>query len=189
MNLITKNASVYLVFFLLAFSTTLCAQRYEADYAELIQQVLGGEREVAIQSGYVDIMNDRYAIEVEFAEKWKQSIGQALWYGLQTNRQPGIVLIKRDPNDNRYVIQLGSALQYAGLYDRIAVWVWPDDFPGQYAEPSIYNRRSADPTPTTSHWLTRSSNIRHNPSCRYYKTTSGKYCAPYEGIPCKICGG
>lgn len=119
-----------LLLLLLSFSLPflLKAQKYESDYADLIQCELGGKREFAVTSGYVDLLTDEFAIEVEFANKWKQSIGQALWYGLQTNRKPAIVLVKREPKDQKYAIQLGSALTYAGLEDKIRVMVWPDDF-------------------------------------------------------------
>jgi hypothetical protein len=41
----------------------------------------------------------------------------------------------------------------------------------------------------TGYWCTKSSNKRHNPSCRYYKTSNGRPCGPNDGIPCKLCGG
>jgi Tfp pilus assembly protein PilV len=40
-----------------------------------------------------------------------------------------------------------------------------------------------------THWLTLSSNKRHNSSCRWFKTSKGRPCRADEGIPCKICGG
>lgn len=80
---------------------------------------------MAATSGYMDLLAGDYAIEVEFAGKWKQSIGQALWYGLQAGKTPAVVLIKKDDDDHKYVIQFGSALQYAGLDQRIRLWVWP----------------------------------------------------------------
>lgn len=39
------------------------------------------------------------------------------------------------------------------------------------------------------YWCTKSSNKRHNSSCRYYKTSNGRPCGPNDGIPCKLCGG
>lgn len=187
-----KPACLLSLVWLLVFPLVLplSAQRYEADYADLIQRELGGRREVAITSGYVDLLNSDYAIEIEFANKWKQAIGQALWYGLQTNRQAGIVLIKRSPKENKYVIQLGSTLQYAGLLQRVRVWVWPDDFSGQATTRSpLKEQVQQENLPMVLYWLTLSTNKRHRPDCRYYKTTKGRICKPTEGIPCKVCGG
>ena len=47
---------------------------------------------------------------------------------------------------------------------------------------------SADEKALT-HWLTTSSNKRHNSSCRWFKNSKGRPCRADEGIPCKICGG
>lgn len=40
-----------------------------------------------------------------------------------------------------------------------------------------------------THWLTTSSGVRHNSTCRYYRTSKGRPCGPDEGRACKICGG
>lgn len=171
----------------LLFSLCLRSQTYERDYQRLIQQQLGGEMEVPVQSGRVDILNAEYAIEVEFADKWKQSIGQALWYGLQTNRTPGIVLIKRDRfADNKYVLQLGSALSYANL-DQVKVWVWPDDFSNVTPAPSATRQLTA---PAGEYWLNTNTGSRHNSTCRNFNNTKrGRFCGPDEGRACGICGG
>jgi hypothetical protein len=42
---------------------------------------------------------------------------------------------------------------------------------------------------TKSYWLTTSTQVRHNSSCRYYQKSKGKPCGPNDGKPCKICGG
>jgi hypothetical protein len=41
----------------------------------------------------------------------------------------------------------------------------------------------------TGYWLTISSGIRHNSSCRYYMNSKGRSCGPNEGRACKLCGG
>ncbi len=47
----------------------------------------------------------------------------------------------------------------------------------------------ASESKSTSHWLTLSSNKRHNSGCRYYKTGNGKPCGASDGVACKVCGG
>jgi len=47
----------------------------------------------------------------------------------------------------------------------------------------------ASSTSETGYWCTQSSKKRHNPSCRYYKTSKGRPCGPNDGIACKLCGG
>ncbi|MFC5049222.1 hypothetical protein ACFPK9_01130 [Rubritalea spongiae] len=40
-----------------------------------------------------------------------------------------------------------------------------------------------------THWITNSSGIRHNKSCRYYRNSKGRACTKNEGRACKKCGG
>lgn len=47
----------------------------------------------------VDILDEEYAYEVEFAGKWKESIGQALHYGDIFKRKGAIVLIVESQKD------------------------------------------------------------------------------------------
>lgn len=41
----------------------------------------------------VDCLTDTHAIEFDFANKWAESIGQALHYGFMTGKKPKVVLI------------------------------------------------------------------------------------------------
>ncbi len=51
----------------------------------------------------VDCLTKDYAIEFDFAKKWAESIGQALYYSKLTGKAPAIVLILTSPTDYRYV--------------------------------------------------------------------------------------
>lgn len=102
--------------------------KYESDYIELISKELGGEREVSVTNGRIDILTDEIAYEVEWARKWKHSIGQAIWYGLQSDRTPGIILILQDKSDYKYVLQLESALLHSELNKEIVIRIYPNDF-------------------------------------------------------------
>jgi hypothetical protein len=42
--------------------------------------------------------------------------------------------------------------------------------------------------PATGYWITGTGK-RHNPNCRYFKTTKGRDGTAAEGTPCKACGG
>jgi Skp family chaperone for outer membrane proteins len=59
---------------------------------------------------------------------------------------------------------------------------------GTYAPQTAASTGSSDQKALT-HWLTTSSNKRHNSSCRWFKNSKGRPCRADEGIPCKICGG
>ena len=51
----------------------------------------------------VDCLTKDYAVEFDFAKKWAESIGQALYYSKMTGKSPAIALILTTPNDYHYV--------------------------------------------------------------------------------------
>lgn len=159
----------------------------ESDYIKLLSNALGGQREVAVPNGRVDILTDSYAIEVERASKWKNSIGQALWYALQTQKEPGIILLMESPQDFIHLQRLNSALDYAGLGTKVQTWIYPNDFPG-ITLPDNQSTNLTSPAPSkTNYWLTASSKKRHNNHCEWYEKSRGRYCNATEGTPAGCC--
>lgn len=45
---------------------------------------------------YVDILTPTHAIEVDWARKWKEAVGQSLFYAIATGKEPGIILLVKD---------------------------------------------------------------------------------------------
>ena len=45
----------------------------------------------------VDCITKKYAVEFDFANKWAESVGQALYYGIMTGKKPLVVLILENP--------------------------------------------------------------------------------------------
>lgn len=100
----------------------------ERFYQEKVAFALKGQMERRVPDGRVDVLTATHAIEVEFAAKWKNAIGQALWYSLQTGKAAGIVVILEDERrDGPDAIRLGSVIEANKL--PIKVWLWPRDFP------------------------------------------------------------
>lgn len=96
-------------------------------YQEKIAAELKGKMEVRVADGRVDVVTETHAIEVEFSSKWKQAIGQALWYALQTGKAAGIVLVLEDEKrDTPDAVRLGSVIAEHKL--PVKVWLWPRDF-------------------------------------------------------------
>ncbi|WP_377136753.1 hypothetical protein [Rubritalea spongiae] len=128
-----RSVVVRVVLVLLGLSSLVGAgkrQQYEAWYQAKAAAELGGKTEVSVVNGRVDILTDTHAIEVEFADKWKEAIGQALWYSMQTNKKAGIVLILEDSEkDYMHAVRLESAIKHAKL--DMKVWLWPNDFTPQ----------------------------------------------------------
>jgi len=86
--------------------------------------------EEPVSGGQVDCLTQRYAIEFGFASKWKEDIAQARWYGMQTGKIPGIVMILKKPSDRKYFRYLEDYLHFHDIYIR----VWTID--ADYVQPS-----------------------------------------------------
>ncbi|MEY8238829.1 MAG: hypothetical protein RPT25_00630 [Cycloclasticus sp.] len=113
----------YLVLFLIATQLvsgcTFAVSLSEKDYQEIWCQ---GQKEVALQDmTRVDCLTASHAIELDFAYKWKEAIGQSLHYALLTGKQAGIGLIIRTHEDNRYLEQLNTVIENYHL--PIQVWI------------------------------------------------------------------
>lgn len=62
-----------------------------------------------------DCLTDNHAIEVDFARKWYQAIGQSLYYALQSGKRAGVVLILEKQSDYKYWLRLNSTIRYHDL--------------------------------------------------------------------------
>jgi hypothetical protein len=88
---------------------------YERDYQESFCKSINGITEYRLEDKTrIDCLTDEYAIEVDFAKKWAEGIGQSLHYGLKTNRKPAVALIVTDEKkEAKYLKRLnGVAKEY-----------------------------------------------------------------------------
>jgi hypothetical protein len=123
----TMIRSLVPLLFLSSLATAAPRAHSEAWYSELVAVQFKGQKEVRVARGRADVVTATHAIEVEFASKWKESIGQALWYAFQLNKEAGIVLVMEDEaRDAPHAIALGSLIEHQKL--PIKVWLWPRDF-------------------------------------------------------------
>jgi len=90
-------------------------------YQEWFCSTYGGTREFIFpDSTRVDCLLPNVAVELEFAEKWYEGVGQALYYGLWARRAPGIGLIIEDPEkDMKYFYRLIRTVNDYGLDIRV----------------------------------------------------------------------
>lgn len=65
----------------------------ESAWSQALAQVLPGKTEVPVPNGRIDVLSERYAIEVDRLEKWHEGIGQASHYGVAMNKIPCLALI------------------------------------------------------------------------------------------------
>ena len=51
----------------------------------------------------VDCLTDEYAIEFDWAKKWAESIGQALYYSKMTGKKPAVAIIIKNSEERIYI--------------------------------------------------------------------------------------
>ncbi|OED43519.1 hypothetical protein ACH42_09990 [Endozoicomonas sp. (ex Bugula neritina AB1)] len=107
--------TLFLMTFQLMFNTTSAAPN-EHWYQDVWCKGMKGEVEYRLEDGRrIDCLTDTYAIEVEFAHKWPEAIGQSLDYSMLTNKNAGIVLILRKPTDQEHCQRLEKVIQHYQL--------------------------------------------------------------------------
>lgn len=72
----------------------------------------------------VDCLLDEYAIEVDFARKWAEAIGQSLHYAAKANKEAGILLIINKESDCKFIGRVKGVIDNYKL--PIKVWVTGD---------------------------------------------------------------
>jgi hypothetical protein len=108
-----------LIFTSFALSFQLTKQR-ESYYQKKFAGIMNGKMEVVLDDlARVDIVTDTFAIEVDFADKWSQSVGQSLYYADKLNKKAGILLVVNGHLDDRYVKRLMAVAYKHG----ITVWI------------------------------------------------------------------
>ena len=115
---------IFLLIFILnlsIFSENAWAKRLHPEkyYQDKWCAKMGGITEYVLDDKTrVDCLTDEYAVEVDFANKWAEAVGQSLYYALKTGKKPGILLITEKEKDSRFRVRLD---RLAEKYD-IEVW-------------------------------------------------------------------
>lgn len=119
---------ICILFVLLLTSTISYSQNTENEKKTVLEKyyqngfaiIMHGQKEVVLNDlTRVDIVTDTFAIEVDFAKKWAESIGQSIYYALELNKKPGILLIVDGNKDDRYVRRLMNV----AIKCNITVWL------------------------------------------------------------------
>lgn len=91
--------------FLLLCLAAFAAAETEVEICRRLAPKYGARTEVRLpDAARVDLLTDTEAIEVDYAKKWAEAIGQSLYYGLATGKKPAIILLTRDTNRDRKAI-------------------------------------------------------------------------------------
>lgn len=89
---------------------TVCYAKHlhkEAEYQAYWCNKHGGQMEYVLNDkARIDCLLPDFAVEVDFAPKWAECIGQAIYYGKKTNRTPACLLILEKEKDVKYLKRL-----------------------------------------------------------------------------------
>jgi len=78
----------------------------ESEYQRLWCDNAGGRAEYVLPDRTrVDCLTKEFAVEVDFAGKWAEAIGQALYYASVTGKRPAVLLIMERHTDARYLLR------------------------------------------------------------------------------------
>lgn len=110
------TAWVFFILILMVVPASAKHIQHEKVYQQQWCSAVGGVTEYRLPDRTrVDCLTDDYAIEFDFAPKWAESIGQALYYGICTDRQAGVVLIMEKETDTRYLERLNAVAEQHGI--------------------------------------------------------------------------
>lgn len=105
-----------LILFTMALSIPLMAKKIERDYSDTFCKQMNGIREYRLKDrARIDCLNDTYAIEIEFAKKWAEGIGQTLYYAQMTGKKPAIGLIVAPGKEEIYIQRLDTVAKHHGI--------------------------------------------------------------------------
>ncbi len=88
----------------------------ESYYQEKFCTSLGGLSEIVlVDKTRCDCLTQAFVFEVDFADKFYEAIGQALYYSIITGRKPAILLIIENKKDLKYWTRLNDVIKYHEL--------------------------------------------------------------------------
>ena len=77
---------------------------------------IGGIQEYRLDNKVrVDCLTEEYAIEMDWANKWYEGLGQSLYYAMKTERKAKLVLILKTNKDIRYFERAKKTISFYRL--------------------------------------------------------------------------
>ena len=107
----------FLVILLLSISLNAKHLHKEKFYQNIFCKKINGVTEYVLDDkSRVDCLTTTYAIEVDFANKWAESIGQSLFYAIKTEKKPAVLLImERGQKDIKYLKRFNTVAKKHGI--------------------------------------------------------------------------
>ena len=117
-----RNSTV-VVLCLLASSNALAVEN-EDYYNRLFCKEMGGQAEYVLPDrSRVDCLTGTHAFEADWAQGLKvyESIGQALYYSAETGKQPGILLLIKKKNSDKYIRKVRRVIETFNLPIKLVI--------------------------------------------------------------------
>ncbi|MCR5224900.1 MAG: hypothetical protein K6C34_02350 [Alphaproteobacteria bacterium] len=128
---ILQKSLIVVVFVVMSLSNCCEAHLHsESSYQHAWSAEHNGEEEF-INDDYtrVDCLTGTHAVEFDFANKWAESVGQALHYQNMTGKRAKVVLILENPAKEMKYFERVQRLAF--LYDFDAEYITPEILPTQ----------------------------------------------------------
>jgi hypothetical protein len=104
-----------LTIMLIVLSATVALGATEAEHCRRLAPKYHAQLEVRMWDGTrVDLTNAEYAFEVDFAHKWAEGVGQALYYSQLTGKKAGLILLT-EKGEARFAYRAQTAAARAGV--------------------------------------------------------------------------
>lgn len=122
------NKMIALMLALLTAPAFAAREQNEAFYQDHFCERVNGRTEYVLTDlARVDCLTLTHAWEVDFASKWAEGIGQALYYASMTKRMAGLVIIVEDASrDERYLRRIDRTIEHYGFHMSVVVVTWDE---------------------------------------------------------------
>ena len=115
--------SIAIISCLLLSGNTLAVEN-EDYYNRIFCEDMGGQAEYVLPDrSRVDCLTSTHAFEADWAQGLKvyESIGQALYYSAETRKQPGILLLIKKNNSEKYIRKVKRVIETFNLPIKLIV--------------------------------------------------------------------
>jgi hypothetical protein len=172
-----------------SYQFDLPSQAPESRWRDALMNKLGGQHEVVVEGGRIDVMTDTEVFELDWPHKWHEGLGQALHYADATGKKPVLALISYSQGPDKLQ---PSSVERFNMVERVCAKQGVRLlilFPSQPKAYGADTNQLAQVTKSTNFWLNTQTGMRHHIGCRFYgKGLEGRACGSDEGKACSICG-
>ena len=115
-RIVRKRKTAFIALVLIVAGGLCLAKQPESHYQRKWCEAQHGRTEVRLPDRTrVDCILDTHAVEVDFARKWAEAIGQSLHYSRMTGKRAGILLIMLSPKGQKHLDRLLNVVQHFNL--------------------------------------------------------------------------